>query len=619
MGPFKGKRQIDQKGFSYNNSCGMQRAEVKITWNNSTSTGKRISKRNWNLQVFDIKSLCMNIKEILLSIIAILALCSCTFFSLGIATYESVPSFNDLKTSPLDAEGWTVIPQSEDSRLVYVSSSLGSDDNNGLSEDSPVASIEAGRALIRNGYPDRLLLKRDDQWDESIIGWSLSGRSQEEPIIISSYGTGNRPILLNGRFTTGFHDDIHHTWIIGLDFYNSLNDPTSDNYDSEADHNTAIAIIGGSGLNLTDILIEDCRFQYYGSSMVLQRFEADKFSNIRLRRNIISHSYRNEGHSQGIYASHIDGFLVEECIFDHNGWLHRPDEGIGVATMFNHNIYISSCNQVVYRRNLFLRGSSMGNKFRSDTSLSSIDILIEDNFYYDGEIGIGIGGNTFEPRRFGKVRIVDNVFSEIGKSNHTKRNFSWALDVSDNFETLISNNCFVNQNLYSNSYAIKISGETARTIQVEKNLFYRVSGSSLQVEESALWEEINIINNQVDDHQDSFRIAEQIQDFGNVHWGGNRYYSSLDEPFRYDRQSLDYSQWVAYTGDSSTLELSGPSYRDPGRNLESYDAFLGGDGSLQHFLDTIIGMQKGQWDSRFTAGALNDYIREGYDWPQFGE
>jgi len=561
----------------------------------------------------------MKIKGILFSIIALSTLFSCTFFSLGIATYESVPSFNDLETNQLDNEGWTEIPQSEDSRIIYVSSSMGNDDNNGLSEDSPVASIEAGRSLLRSGYPDRLLLKRGDQWNESITGWSLSGRSKDEPIIVSSYGTGNRPLLLNARFTTGFHDDIHYAWFIGLDFYNSINDPSSADYDSEATHNAAFSITGLNNHRITDILVEDCRFQYYGAAMTLQKFEGAKLGNVRLRRNIISHCYSDDGHSQGIYASHIDGFLVEECIFDHNGWLHRPDEGIGVATMFNHNIYISSCNQVVYRRNLFLRGSSMGNKFRSDTSLSSIDILIDDNFYYDGEIGIGIGGNTSEARRFGKVRIVNNVFSEIGKSNHTKRNFSWALDVSDNFETLISNNCFLDQNLYGNSYGLNITGETASTIRVEKNLFYRISGKSFQINESLSWENIDIINNQVDDHQEDFRIAQQTQDLGNVHWGGNRYYSSMEEPFRYDNKSIDYSQWVALTGDSSTLELTGPAYRDPERNLESYDAFLGGNGSLEHFLNTIIGMQKGQWDSRYTAGALNDYIREGYDWPQFGE
>ncbi|PWU20954.1 MAG: hypothetical protein C5B49_03440 [Bdellovibrio sp.] len=49
---------------------------------------------------------------------------------------------------------------------------------------------------MRDGYPDWLLLKKDDVWTgESFGGLCAPGRSMTEPAIISSYGTGARPLV----------------------------------------------------------------------------------------------------------------------------------------------------------------------------------------------------------------------------------------------------------------------------------------------------------------------------------------------------------------------------------------------------------------------------------------
>ena len=94
--------------------------------------------------------------------------------------------------------GWTVFTPSADTRTVYVSSSLGNDSNNGLSEAAPKRTIAAGKALMRDNFPDWLLLKCGDTWDEPIGTWPNSGRSLTEPTLISSYGTGERPFLRTG-------------------------------------------------------------------------------------------------------------------------------------------------------------------------------------------------------------------------------------------------------------------------------------------------------------------------------------------------------------------------------------------------------------------------------------
>ena len=100
----------------------------------------------------------------------------------------------------LDAAGWTRITPSAETRTVYVSSSGGSDQNDGLSASSPVKSIAKGATLLRSGSPDHLLLKRGDVFKESFPTWTKSGKDDDEPMVIGNYGDANleRPWLKTG-------------------------------------------------------------------------------------------------------------------------------------------------------------------------------------------------------------------------------------------------------------------------------------------------------------------------------------------------------------------------------------------------------------------------------------
>src|SRR6266478_3333053 len=56
----------------------------------------------------------------------------------------------------LDANGWTLVTPSPDSRIIYVSSSTGNDANSGLSRFAPLKTIAKGESLLRDGMPDWL-------------------------------------------------------------------------------------------------------------------------------------------------------------------------------------------------------------------------------------------------------------------------------------------------------------------------------------------------------------------------------------------------------------------------------------------------------------------------------
>ena len=71
---------------------------------------------------------------------------------------------------PRDQEGgWTTFDPGSDTRVVYVSSSTGSDVNDGSSPALAVRTVERGADLVRDGQNDFLLLHRGDVWRDTSV------------------------------------------------------------------------------------------------------------------------------------------------------------------------------------------------------------------------------------------------------------------------------------------------------------------------------------------------------------------------------------------------------------------------------------------------------------------
>src|SRR5688572_7618176 len=98
----------------------------------------------------------------------------------------------------MSADGWTDITPSSDTRTIFVSSSLGDDRNDGTSPNFPVRTLARGYGQLRNGKPDHLLLRTGDVWEETFPKWRLSGRSEQEPIVVGKYGPNDKPLILAG-------------------------------------------------------------------------------------------------------------------------------------------------------------------------------------------------------------------------------------------------------------------------------------------------------------------------------------------------------------------------------------------------------------------------------------
>lgn len=228
---------------------------------------------------------------------------------------------------------WTVFEPAAGSRIVYVSRSVGSDSNDGLSPEplgngrGPKATLAAGRGLLRAGNSDWLLLRRGDSWSENLRPDAVSGRSATEPTIIGPYGTGAAPRLTSDAYFQAAN--AHNIALLGIDFGSNQ-------------------VVLTTGSNITDILIEGCRFSgnpggaviYSGPSNLTMR-------NMAFRNNVI----RSTGDNAAYFVS-VTNALIEGNI------IYRPS----INNQFNHAMYVtrSGNSGFVTRKNLIFMGKPGG-------------------------------------------------------------------------------------------------------------------------------------------------------------------------------------------------------------------------------------------------------------------
>jgi hypothetical protein len=160
--------------------------------------------------------------------------------------------------------------------------------------------------------PDHMLLKKGDSWSGETIWWSKSGRNSQEPMLLGSYGSGERPIVKTGDkmgFYTGH--PIHDVAVTGIHFTASTRNPDSPDYNWDI-HGTYGIQVAGSGSN---ILIEDNLGRLLPGQRRPHGFNG-KLSNITFRKNVVANSWStgaisSGGKSQGPYIADVNGVTVE--------------------------------------------------------------------------------------------------------------------------------------------------------------------------------------------------------------------------------------------------------------------------------------------------------------------
>lgn len=510
----------------------------------------------------------------------------------------------------LDAQGWTVVTPSTDTRVIYVSQSAGNDANSGLSANSPVKTLAKGASLLRSGSPDWLLLKEGDVWtNESLSNWRKSGRSDAEPMVIGSYGTGARPLIRSGTasgMSLYSNVAVSHLVVQGLSFQAHTYTGTGGA--------TGIRWVGSG----SDVTFEDIKVDGYKDNILVQEYNGS-FRDIALRRSVVVNAYSKDSHAQGMYISGVDGVLLEGNVFDHNGW----KEGVTPATIFNHNVYVQVDNTgLVARGNIFSRASSHGLQARPGG-------IIEDNLFIDNPLNLSFGlvngDRASDAVRTAGVsgRIANNVIIGSGNINGEARGTGIEIaNINSNGLSVINNVIAHDTSAYYNSVGISLSGSNGpqglKNLNISSNVMYDWN-QNLAVSGVANAYNVNVRGNQFqeanwDGSSSRAALTTQESSSSQLKYSDNFYDVetgvAASRWFMSSGAQRDFTWWKGNV--EGTAVASQLAYVDPRRTLASYNASLGGTASLASFLDAAKRQERDAYDIRYTAGSANRYIADGF-------
>lgn len=433
----------------------------------------------------------------------------------------NAPWRSAIQTYPQDSSGWSVITPDTETRIVYVSSSEGNDgtaktylsaelDNPFNPKNiQPYKTIEKAYEQIRDGKPDWILFKKGDVFELKNKIWLKSGKSEAAHLVFGAYGNKGekRPIIDSfiSSVMQGIKDKSFIS-VIGLEFYASGRDPNSARFVGWNNNlEGSVVLSNTAGKFVQGMHFENNRFNYYAGSIVIGAMSGAINQNIVIRRNEVLNSYSTKSHSQGIFLSKVNLALIEENVFDHNGWYQqRPlnvainTKDYGYATFFNHNVYIENSSNLIIEKNLSSRSSSIGMKFTSNSdsatkidTINSYNILLNKNIIVEGEVGFSIGGNTdFDNGyRWDNIQITNNVLSNIGRTQPTNRNIAFNIEANDWQSGLICGNT-VSDNAaeLTNTYGLKVIGHT-RDTQIVNNIYVNLG---IDKESSILDSAVNV-------------------------------------------------------------------------------------------------------------------------------
>ena len=523
---------------------------------------------------------------------------------------------------PRDQEdGFTTYEFGPDSLVIYVSND-GDDAADGLTPATAVATITHAAMLVRDGEHDFMLLRRGDVWRDQDLYRFKSGKDGDHPLIIGGYGDSMDLPRIEVPESFIDHDGKarSNVALIGLHFVSStgiVGDPDYTGAPGE------ILRYVGSG---TDHLVEGCHFEY-GEVNVQTYDNLPPYDGIEYRRNVIERAFHKdtclEGNKEGnfafrpsgLYASHVHHLTIEGNLFDHNGW-NPEDEPTACATVYNHNMYLNG-KDIVIRDNFLARPSSMHIKMRSDTPGDVEGLLIENNFFVEGEIGIGLGGNTTEQYRFVGAEVRNNVLTDIGRSQPTTRTLAWSIDIYDNDKLTVADNLVLNNRQPGVTLArgFNIEGLSARDYQIENNLFWRLQTDAIRIVAKQAHTGVVLADNLVVDPSLDAQMIDFEGSFAGYTFQDNQYHSSApdDQWFNIKGQgALSLAEWTNASKEMNAVAIEVPAFPDPERDAEAYAVEIGEGTTLPDLLAAVRLQTRLNWRTELSAPAINTWIRAGF-------
>tara|TARA_R110000850_G_C9996087_1_gene467961 strand:+ start:11101 stop:13911 length:2811 start_codon:yes stop_codon:yes gene_type:complete len=336
--------------------------------------------------------------------------------------YEPLWFASKFTVKPQDSNGYTIQAVPTGVSVRYVDQTLGNDGTaiaynsasfvDPLLPTSPLAYATFGAAFSATASGDWLLMKYGEEEVLSAGEYILpNGSDNDHKTTVGAYGTiAARPHLKIANSSKSFYrtgSASNLSWF-SLDIHAFETDPDDAGYIPSG--TTARIGLGFVSSLMSNIAIEDCIIRQFHTNVSLESATSlpvgQEHSNIQVRKSFILNAHPSgSGHSQGMWARDCS-ILLEGNLFDHNGWLTT-------GTIFNHNTYFTGSRYTVIRDNVFLRASSIQNKFTSNSKLTQIlhstltatlsgaaettvtfDDLIDDRFGDTGVVGLTLASGT---------------------------------------------------------------------------------------------------------------------------------------------------------------------------------------------------------------------------------
>jgi|GEM_PF-4602299 len=507
----------------------------------------------------------------------------------------------------MNAAGATVVTPQLGDRVIYVSSSAGSDSNSGLSASSPVKTIEAGEALMRNGHGDELLLKSGDVWHDSLVFWKLSGASAQDPMVISSYGGSTRPTIMSGSsdgITTGASSapEVDNLYIMNIHFWADGRDPSLTSSPNGAAYATGVNILSKS----TNILVENCYVQDYAVNMNFQGYQGPQY-NISVRRNVDVDSYCTSGHSQGMYATNVNNLLIEGNLFDHDGY--NDSVPGGQATWYNQGIYLSAENTgCVIRDNIIARAAGYGLQARSGG-------IVTGNVFIDDPVGCSYGLVNGVMTHVGGVTgsVTNNLF--LGGANIGNIQGGSGLQIANISKSGV--------NVANNIFASGVDNAPAAIILT-------FGQNQTDPQDSVGLNNVMVQNNIVYDWNRGVQVDGDMTPGGtgitainNVTFTGNDFQNIPQNVINHDDPISSQEHWYSnYFQNVAVPCIAGypqapePNtylgFANPQRTAATYNAQLGGSNSDTAFLSGVRGQNELSWNANYDAASVISYVSAGF-------
>lgn len=505
---------------------------------------------------------------------------------------------------------YTTLSPSVDSRTIYCSYTDGLDSNDGLTISTPKKTQSGAYSLLRDGYPDWIYFKAGDvwsgdKWNGSNL-WTKSGRSDNEKMVLTSYGTGPRPKFLtttnsywsiNGTSSTPAQGNLA---FIGLHLH-------ANTYTGHPSHDPNAF---GSVHPTENLLIEDCYIDSYQVGISIGGSGGLK-QNIKIRGNVIIDCFSVAGTvGHGIYIANTSGLIIEGNVLDHNGW----NEEIPLAdpSVFRHGIYLQqdgSNSGHLIKNNIIARSASHGIQMRNGGT-------IYNNLFTFNSIGFLLGGGDAGKSGGVEVDAYGNVIMH-GKNLDGSNARGWGITAENISVGRVSGNIIANRisGTFPISFEASSSTYPVYDLEFDNNIIYNWGQGPEFDGPSTSYTSVKIRNNQISDTGNYLLEIGTASLTGKITSSNNRFNSAtIPSGQIIEIAAVDYTIDQYKTRVNDTTSYTGAdTFLDPERTIASYDAYIGRAGTFDSFISGARQQSRANFNPAFTAAAANSYFRDGFN------